>query len=258
MPKTVVTRQRVKMADMETSEPDYNSRFDGLECKLNQLLQVNTDTNVLLNSALKRIEALEHILEATKAEVHEYTILVKTQESKVDALGKKLQDALEQIDQLENRHRQNNLRLLNVPEGYEKDLPLTSFLVKTLAERWNLKLTEEDFERAHRIGPVSDNARYPRAIIFKLHHFQKKLYIQRGAREPAEGGKLRIVPDMSSMVRARRRAFWPLREQLHQMNIKTFLRYPATLHIDEGGRATAFTSLEEAKLELTKKYPTIK
>lgn len=75
------------------------------------------------------------------------------------------------------RHRKNNLRLLNVLEGDEKDLFLMicsfmpSYLVKTLAEKWNLKLKEEDFEKTHRIGPAKDTSKYSHAIIFKLHHF---------------------------------------------------------------------------------------
>lgn len=149
-------QQRQKMAGAgETVEAgiDYNARFDGLESKLNKLLQVNTSTNILLDSAVKRIEALETRFESAMAEVHDYGVLVEAQVSRTGALEKKLQDALDHIDQLENRHRQNSLRLLNVLEGSEKDLPMSAFLVKTFAEKWKLELKEEDFERAHRVGP---------------------------------------------------------------------------------------------------------
>ncbi|KAK7881904.1 hypothetical protein WMY93_030313 [Mugilogobius chulae] len=130
MSKPVSTRQRKKMehADVAAAELDYNARFDGLESKLNKLLQVNMDNNALLNSAVKRIEALEEKFEGALAEVHECGAQVVAQEGRIVSLEKKLQDALDQIEQLENRHRENNLRLLNVPEGHEKDLSMQAFL----------------------------------------------------------------------------------------------------------------------------------
>ena len=54
------------------------------------------------------------------------------------------------IDQLENRHRQNDLRLLNVPEKEESGSTMIDFLVKTYMEKWKLLHVADDFERAHR------------------------------------------------------------------------------------------------------------
>lgn len=256
-PHTRQQRQRMAGTGEEAIGFDYNARFDGLESKLNKLLQVNTSTNTLLDSAVKRIEALETRFESAMAEVHDYGVLVETQMSRTGALEKKLQNALDHIDQLENRNRQNNLRLLNVLEGSEKDLPMPAFLVKTFAEKWKLELKEEDFERAHRVGARKDDTGYPRAIIFKLHHYQKRLYIWKGTRRQIEGCNFKVVPDMSAAVREKRKAFWPLREQLHQNDIKTFLKFPATLYVEDGDLVNTFTSPEKARLEL-KKYTCIK
>lgn len=59
---------------------------------------------------------------------------------------------------------------------------------------------------------------------------------------------------MSAAVREKRRAFWPLREQLHQIDIKTFLKFPVTLYVEDGDLVNTFTSPEKARLELKKKY----
>lgn len=82
----------------------------------------------MLDSVVKRIDALENRFENTVAEVHEYGVLAEAQEGRTGVLEKKLQDSLDRIGQLESRHCQNNLRLLNVPEGAGKkyvhaDLP---------------------------------------------------------------------------------------------------------------------------------------
>ncbi|CAM4686592.1 unnamed protein product [Leuciscus chuanchicus] len=182
---------------VEATGLDYNARFDGIESKLNKLLQVNTSTNTLLDSAVKRIEALETRFESAMAEVHDYGVLVEAQ----------------------------------------------------------LELKEEDFERAHHVGAKRHDTGYPRAIIFKLHHYQKKLYIWKGTRRQIEGCNFKVVPDMSVAVREKRKAFWPLREQLHQIDIKTFLKFPATLYVEDGDLVNTFTSPEKARLELKKKYP---
>lgn len=133
------------------------------------------------------------------------------------------------------------------------------FLVKRLAEKWKVELKDKDFEWAHRLGPVRDSSKYSRAVIFKLHHYQKRLHIWRETRRQQEDGNPRVVPDMSGVQREKRKAFWPLREQLHQQGVKTFLKYPATMHVEDGEQVKqVFTSPEKAKLELQKKYPSIK
>lgn len=93
---------------------------------------------------------------------------------------------MEYIDQLENRNRQNNLRLLNVPEGVEEDNQMIPFLIDIFEQKWSLDVKEEDFERAHRVGIRKETAKHPRAIIFKLHHFQKKLEILKGSKKKSE------------------------------------------------------------------------
>ncbi|XP_034545240.1 uncharacterized protein LOC117816948 [Notolabrus celidotus] len=252
----MLTRQQNKMPTSGGGS-SYNARFDELESKLDKILELNASTNTLLNSVVQRMDAFDGRMENLVGEMHDQGVKLDTQENRVSKLERKMQLATDYIDQLENRHRQNNLRLLNVPEREERDLPMITFLVKTLKEKWSLTLKEEDFERAHRVGPIKDNAKHPRAIIFKLHHFQKKLQILKQAKGRQDGSNFRVVTDMSAQTRARRAEFWPLREQLHRLNVKTFLRHPATLCVEDGGTVMSFGSFEEAKVELQQKYPSI-
>ena len=250
----MLTRQQTKKENVAS----YNARFDELETKLDKLLDLNTSMNTLLNSVVQRVDALDTRTEMLTGEIHEQGIKLNSQENRVSELEEKLQQAFEYIDQLENRHRQNNLKLLNVPEGEEKDMSMITFLIKIFEEKWGLKLKEEDFDRAHRVGPLRDNAQYPRAIIFKLHQYQKKLHILKVAKGRLNGSSLRVVTDISAQLRSKRAAFWPVREQLHRLNIKTFMRHPAILCVEDGGKMTSFKSLEEAKEELKRKYPSVK
>ena len=116
------------------------------------------------------------------------------------------------------------MRILNVPEKEEKDLSMIPSLIKLFEEKWSLTLKEEDFERAHHVGVIKDNTKYPRAIIFKLHHYQKKLEILKITRGSQVGCNFKVVTDMSIQLCRKRAELWLLREQLHRLNLKTYIR----------------------------------
>ena len=259
---STTTRNKAKMQEQSkgTGNADnYNARFDELDTKLDKLLELHTTTNALLNTVVGRVDTLDLKTESIATDVHDQGVKLDAHEVRVSELEKKLQQATDYIDLLENKHREMNLKLLNAGEGSEKGMSMISFLVKTLEENWSLKLEEEDFEKAHRIGSIKDKAKYPRAIIFKLHHFQKRQLIWKQTREKRDGGNLKIVMDSSVLLRKKVAEYWPLREQLHQMKMKTYIKHPATLCVmDEEDVTMSFTSLDEAKQKLKEKHPSIK
>lgn len=243
MPETIVSLG-AKLADLTS--------------KMDKLVELTTANNILLNSVVKRVETLEAKVDTNAGALHDTGVKLDAQDERVLDLEMKLQKAMEMIDQLENRHRQNNLRLLNVPEKEEGGMLMIAFLVKIFKEKWKLQLEENDFERAHRMGPARENQRYPRAIIFKLHHFQKKQLILNSCRRSPEDGAFRVVPDISAQLQARRAEFWPLRKQLHQLGVKTFFRHPAILWVEDGAEKMSFNSPDQAQEQLKLHYPTIK
>ena len=67
-----------------------------------------------------------------------------------------------------------------------------------------------------------------------------------------------MAPDLSDRPRRKRAAFWPLREQLHAMNIKTFFKGKLyILNIEDGDAMFEFASMSAAKKGLRGKYPDI-
>jgi hypothetical protein len=121
----------------------------------------------------------------------------------IKALDNKLEEALITIDNLENRSRRRNLRLLHLPEKSEAGYSKEAYLAKILSSLLSIPLKENDIEIAHRIGPLVKNVPRPRTVIFKLHHLQKKLSIVETAGsivlEPTDlsGVRLRISEDIS-------------------------------------------------------------
>ena len=115
----------------------------------------------------------------------------------------------------------------------------------------------------HHRQPTNQQAKKPRAIIFRVQHFQTKLQITRAikarqtSRFDGTNSKYRIIPDISAQLRKKHDAFWPLREKLHELNITIKMRHPAVLLVMIVDEELKFSTVHEAKLEFGKRYPSI-
>lgn len=103
----------------------------------------------------------------------------------LEAQNKSLQDRL---DDLENRARRVNLRIINIPEGSEKGRDLTEFISDLLMENLGAGVFTRppDLERAHRsLAPKPGPGGRPRPFVICFHRFQEREKVFRWARERA-------------------------------------------------------------------------
>lgn len=246
--------------------PSNAARFDDLESKLDKMLELQTASNTLMSSLSRRVDSIDTKLEVFAGDIHDHEVQLTTQKCMIEELQKELDRALEYIDILENRQREKNLKLLNVPESAESERGLIPLLMDIIATEWGLQLQEDDFEKAHRLGPLKEQARRPRGIIFQVQRLQTKVQILKAIKTSNAGRseetdpahrKYRIIPDISVQTQKKRDAFWPLRDQLHRNKITTRMRHPATLVVVDGEEEFKFSNLQEAKTELCKRFPAI-
>uniref|UniRef100_H3BGA4 L1 transposable element RRM domain-containing protein n=1 Tax=Latimeria chalumnae TaxID=7897 RepID=H3BGA4_LATCH len=116
----------------------------------------------------------------------------------------------EKCDDLENRARRSNLRIVGLSEGVEGKDPVAfveKFLVEVLGETTFPGRVE--IERAHRaLRPRPKEGEKPRIIIFKVLRFQDKVRILCRAREKGQltylNQKKKFFPDISAELQARR------------------------------------------------------
>lgn len=253
------TRSKPQMEKIQATLDMLVASNANLTSKLDKLDALSKKMDKL-NASVNSIGAR---LDLTEANLLEQTNKVSAQELLIQALEHKLEDAMNAIDNLENRSRQRNLRLLHLPERSEAGYRMEAYLAKTLSALLSIPLEEHDIEIAHRIGPLVENSR-PHTVIFKLCHLQKKSSIMEAAKsialEPSDlpGVKLRITEDMSARRRRLRDQYWPLREQLHQRNIKTRVRDPGALLVWINDEPLKFGSLETAIDALKIKFPDLK
>nr|XP_014349403.1 PREDICTED: uncharacterized protein LOC106705180 [Latimeria chalumnae] len=93
----------------------------------------------------------------------------EAENQRVQQLEQRIAAAAERIDELENRSRRNNIRIIGFPEGVEES-NLIAFLQKALPGLLGLESEANlEMERAHRaLGPRPAQGQHPRAFIVKL------------------------------------------------------------------------------------------
>lgn len=164
----------------------------------------------------------------------------------------KLQD---KVDDLENRSRRSNLRIINVPEGCEKGRDPAKFVAELLMEVTGSAVfsSPPEIERAHRVlrrSEDSDNIVKPRAFIVKFLRFQEKEKLLRWARNNGityREAELRIYPDMSAELAKRRASFNGIKSSLYRKGVKFQLRHPARLYVFFQAQDYYFDSPQDAK-----------
>lgn len=177
------------------------------------------------------------------------TALEKSQQ----LISKECKKMLDKCQDLENRSRRQNLRLVGITEGAEGG-NMTQFL----ADFFPTVLGADNFrspvviDRAHRtLAPRPTNGERPRAIVVRLHYYtdrQKILDLGKAkGRLTYKGDQVYIFPDMSPEVSRQRAAFNPVKRKLREAKVTYSLFYPARLAVSLDGMRHSFDSPKAAE-----------
>ncbi|XP_056420214.1 uncharacterized protein LOC130361355 [Hyla sarda] len=215
------------------------------------LTQIRTD----LGAQEGRIGEMEHRIVALEDENSGLATKLRQMDTDLCYVSGKLED-------LENRSRRSNLRLVGVTESL---LPadLQDFCKSDLPKALGLP-HKCRVERAHRIGKLPDRNvaskagvdSHPRQVIFKLLDYNDKVSILRAFRKRTtpltfRNKKMLIFEDFSADVAKRRKAFSNVCTALYNAKRRFQLQYPATLkvHMPDGSfRSYQTPSAAEAEL----------
>ncbi|CAK6959615.1 hypothetical protein F7725_002548%2C partial [Scomber scombrus] len=136
--------------------------------------------------------------------------------------------------------RRNNIRIINLPEGYEGTNPVkcfTNWLPSTLGyDNFSDPII---IERAFIPRPPSDKK--PRPIIISFLKYQDREKVLRTAASKERNtiqhdGMHVMLPDMSPAVARRRKEYNQVKRELATRKIPFALLHPATLRILQHGR----------------------
>uniref|UniRef100_H2ZUV6 L1 transposable element RRM domain-containing protein n=1 Tax=Latimeria chalumnae TaxID=7897 RepID=H2ZUV6_LATCH len=171
-------------------------------------------------------------------------------------MEQKLTTAVQRIEDLENRSRRNNVKIVGFPEGVEGGNPI-KFLQSVLPELLDLKHDLPlQIERArHTLGPRPTPGQRPRAFVIKLLCFPTRELLLKAARDKGQlkwkQHRVYLFPDWSRDLQAKRQRFWEVRKLLREKGVRYGLFYPAILKITYWGETQSFTDPDEVKKFLT-------
>ncbi len=175
-------------------------------------------------------------------------------EASVKSLQAQNATLLDRLENLENRSRRANLRILNLPEGSEDGhdplIFISELLKNTMGD--NLFLSPRELDRAHcTAGPKPAAGQPPRPFILCFHRYREKNAALRWSRQHEveyKGSTLRIYPDLSTTLAKKRSAFNNVKRALYQRGVQFRLLFPARLRVTFDGESHLFETPKEAQV----------
>uniref|UniRef100_H2ZZE1 L1 transposable element RRM domain-containing protein n=1 Tax=Latimeria chalumnae TaxID=7897 RepID=H2ZZE1_LATCH len=231
---------------MESILRDIHQTNSHIEEKINKINSSISSMDKKMEVFTKRLDEAEHRLGNTEDSVH-------GMETSVQQLQETVVKLQEKTDDLENRSRRCNLRLVGLPEGEEGKDPV-SFLETWFPSLLNLPDLSNNLkvERAHHAFlPRIRNTDRPRMLIFKLLRYRDKEVILRQARKLGtltfKNKPVYIFPDMSADLFQKRKSFFGVKRLCKDLDIPFALLFPARLQIDFQGQCLFFTNPLDAE-----------
>ncbi|KAE8277957.1 hypothetical protein D5F01_LYC24000 [Larimichthys crocea] len=205
-----------------------------LQAHAQQLKEIEERTT----EAENRIAATEHICEMVDTRVQE--------------LENQIRSMAEHIDDLENRGRRKNVRVIGLPEDAEGTNP-TKFFESWIPDLLGLetKAGRVKIERAHRtLAPKPGPNQRPRPVLIRFHNFTDKQRVLDAARRSGtvkyKESTIMFFQDLSAAVLRKRKGFDEVKKRLRDTGAKYMMLYLATLKIIHGGEARSFDSPAKA------------
>ncbi|CAL9698818.1 unnamed protein product [Knipowitschia caucasica] len=178
-------------------------------------------------------------------------------QTKIGDLEKTVDFLVERVDELENRGRRMNIRILGVPEDVEGTDP-TRFFEHWLPEvlLMRTKNGRIKLERAHRtLGPKPSPAQRPRPVVARFHNYQDKQRVMNASWELARknhavkhrDSRVMLFQDYSATVARRKKGYDAVKKRLRALGAEYRLMYPAKLKIIFRGSNKVFNNPTEAE-----------
>lgn len=229
---------------VETFRSEVKTKMDALQLEITGQI----------NSMQSKQSIMSNTMDNMETTLNSHHDSLETMETTVTTLKEQIQKLQEQQDDLENRSRRQNLRIIGIPEDAEKGRPtdlMSGFFSEVLGEDLP-GLQSVVLDRAHRaLAPKPRPGDRPRAMIIRLHYFSDKAKILQASRKRGEltfrGARVHIFPDMSAELSRKRAAFNSVKLKLKQAGISYGIHHPADLRFTFDNTRLSFKSASEAE-----------
>ena len=213
--------------------------------QLREVVSSNQEIKEAIGAFSERLTAAESRISKAEDDISALT-------GKEKSLQKKVQELTLKLDDLENRHRRSNLRLIGLPEKTEGG-DAAAFLQTWLPEIFGPDTFPSPvvIERAHRLPGRQDPSGPPRALIMKFLNYQDKVRVMRAARQKGKvmfrEHHVMFFPDLSVEVQKQRRQYNDVKQKLRELHLDFGLIFPAKMRIFHEGSRHLFHTPEEVE-----------
>uniref|UniRef100_K7E2T5 L1 transposable element RRM domain-containing protein n=1 Tax=Monodelphis domestica TaxID=13616 RepID=K7E2T5_MONDO len=182
------------------------------------------------------------------------------QNKKNEKIEKNVKHLIHKTDDLENRPRRDNLRIIGLPEDHDKRKSLDIILEEIIQENCPEILEQEgkvEIERIHRSPPVfNPQLTTLRSVITKLKNNQMKEKILQAAKKKPfryHGNTVRLAQDLAASTLKDRKAWNTIFQKARELGLQPRIKYPSKLSIFLQGKVWSFNTTEEFQAFINKR-----
>uniref|UniRef100_A0A5F8GWY1 L1 transposable element RRM domain-containing protein n=1 Tax=Monodelphis domestica TaxID=13616 RepID=A0A5F8GWY1_MONDO len=182
------------------------------------------------------------------------------QNKKNEKIEENVKHFIHKTDDLENRSRRDNLRIIVLPEDHDKRKSLDIILEEIIQENCSEILEQEgkvEIERIHRSSPVfNPQLTTPRNVIAKFKNNQMKEKILQAAKKKPfryHGNTMRLTEVLDASTLKDRKAWNKIFRKARELGLQPRIKYPSKLTIFLQGKVCSFNTTEEFQAFINKR-----
>ncbi|KAE8278211.1 hypothetical protein D5F01_LYC23701 [Larimichthys crocea] len=226
--------------------------------QLHDVISSNHEIKEAIGTFSERLTQAESRISAAEDQIASLTEATDTTREKVRKLDM-------QMEEIENQRRRCNLKLVGIPEGFEKR-DCRGFLRAWLPQVLSIE-HQLNIEQAYRLGatPSTQNqqqsATRPRVVLVKFLSYHDRDTVLKAARlkeVKLENNHVMFFPDLSPKVQKQRKLFDGVKLRLRHLNRDYGLIFPARLRIWHEDTWHYFNSVAKADKFIDKLRPAIR
>uniref|UniRef100_K7DZV7 L1 transposable element RRM domain-containing protein n=1 Tax=Monodelphis domestica TaxID=13616 RepID=K7DZV7_MONDO len=242
------------MKDEKKEMKDEVKRMkDDLQRKSDQKEKDDQKTKDEIQSLRTRIQQLE------SSDLTRQQDTIK-QNQKNEKIEENMKHLIHKTEDLENRSRRDNLRIIGLPEDHDKRKRLDVILQEIIKENCPNILEQEgkvEIDRIHRSPPIlNPQLTTPRNVIAKFKIYQTKEKILQAVKKSFRYHRttVRITQDLAASTVKKRKAWNMIFRKARELGLQPRINYPAKLTIFLQEEVWSFNKIEEFQ-EFIKKRP---
>lgn len=238
--------RELTLADPETESTDGSQDIANIYAILTkisndmegiaEIRKTTTSVEAKLSALITRLDEVEKRVEFLEGAEREL-------QANPPATKAELEQIWDKIEDMENRNRRNNIRIVGIPEGKEGQ-DMVRFLDGLIPQLIDSSGRQLEIERAHRSpGQRLNSTDRPRPILAKFLRSADRDFVLRAARIKGklcwDSNHIMVFPDFARATQQKRDRFKECKKLLHSKKVSFALLYPAKLRIEtKDGRKT--------------------